>query len=352
MPSVSPGTSVEVDAVDGFERAVRPPATAKHREVHLDARRLDERFHDRRQARVESHDRGGARQRLVARRRIEPRHRREQRARVVVLRTIEDVVDGALLFELASLHHEHAVRQPGDHAEIVGDQDDRRVEARACRPSQQIEDLRLHRDVERGGRLVGDQQLRAAAAGHRDHHALAHAARELVRIAVEARRALRGCATASSISMQRLRGARSASMRSCACSTSSHLVARSCRYGFSDVIGSWKIIEILRAANGVGARARAASAGRRRSNTPLPVARPLAASRPEQRHDDLALARARFADDAERLAGRERRSSTSCTACTSPSGSRTGRRGPLTVEHASWPLSGPSGRARRAGRRR
>ena len=46
---------------------------------------------------------------------------------------------------------------------------------------QQIEDLRLDGHVERGGRLVGDQQLRPAGERHRDHHALAHAAGELVR---------------------------------------------------------------------------------------------------------------------------------------------------------------------------
>ena len=46
---------------------------------------------------------------------------------------------------------------------------------------EQLEHLRLHRDVERGGRLVGDQDLRLAEQRHGDHHALPHAARELVR---------------------------------------------------------------------------------------------------------------------------------------------------------------------------
>ena len=47
---------------------------------------------------------------------------------------------------------------------------------------EQLEDLGLDRDVERGRRLVGDQQLRLARERHRDHHALAHAARQLVRV--------------------------------------------------------------------------------------------------------------------------------------------------------------------------
>ena len=51
---------------------------------------------------------------------------------------------------------------------------------------EQVEDLRLHGDVERGGRLVGEQQLRAARERDGDHHALAHAAGQLVRVLVEA----------------------------------------------------------------------------------------------------------------------------------------------------------------------
>ena len=52
---------------------------------------------------------------------------------------------------------------------------------------QLAQDLRLDRHVEGGRRLVRDQQRRRARERHRDHHALAHAARELVR--VRARRA-------------------------------------------------------------------------------------------------------------------------------------------------------------------
>ncbi len=46
----------------------------------------------------------------------------------------------------------------------------------------QVDDLGLHGDVERGGRLVGDQQIRPAGERNGDHHALAHAAGELVRV--------------------------------------------------------------------------------------------------------------------------------------------------------------------------
>ena len=66
----------------------------------------------------------------------------------------------------------------------MGDQDQRQARL-ALQVAQQVEDLRLHGHVERGGRFVGDQQLRARRQRHRDHDALAHAAREFVRIGVE-----------------------------------------------------------------------------------------------------------------------------------------------------------------------
>jgi hypothetical protein len=48
--------------------------------------------------------------------------------------------------------------------------------------SQQFEDLRLHGDVERRRRLVGDQQFGTVGQRHGDHHALPLTARKLVRV--------------------------------------------------------------------------------------------------------------------------------------------------------------------------
>ena len=64
------------------------------------------------------------------------------------------------------------------------------ITAAPCSRAEALEerdDLRLDRDVERGGRLVGDQQPRLGGERERDHHALAHAAGELVRIVLVAR---------------------------------------------------------------------------------------------------------------------------------------------------------------------
>ena len=54
------------------------------------------------------------------------------------------------------------------------------ISSRSRRSSSQH--LGLHGDVERGGRLVGDDQLRVARDRHRDHHALPQPAGQLVRV--------------------------------------------------------------------------------------------------------------------------------------------------------------------------
>jgi hypothetical protein len=50
---------------------------------------------------------------------------------------------------------------------------------------QELEDLRLHGDVERGW-VVSDQQIGLVGERHRDHHALALPAGKLVRVALQA----------------------------------------------------------------------------------------------------------------------------------------------------------------------
>ena len=87
--------------------------------------------------------------------------------------------------ELAGIHHDHLVGILGDHAEVVGDQEDRHAEL-VAQAHQELQDLRLDGDVQRRGGLVGDQELGVAGERHRDHDPLAQAARELVRILREA----------------------------------------------------------------------------------------------------------------------------------------------------------------------
>ncbi len=101
----------------------------------------------------------------------------------------KDVIGGAVFDDARRVHHIDAVGVASDHAKIVRDDDQRDVEP----PRQflhQLEDLRLDGNVERGGRLVGDDELGIAGEPDRDHHALAHAAGELMRILFQPPRAV------------------------------------------------------------------------------------------------------------------------------------------------------------------
>jgi len=100
----------------------------------------------------------------------------------------EDLVRWRSLDDLAGVHDGDPVADLGDDAEVVRDQEDRETESISQR-RKQTNDLDLDRDVERGRRLVGDQQLGRARESERDHRALRHPARQLVRIgAVDALR--------------------------------------------------------------------------------------------------------------------------------------------------------------------
>ena len=141
------------------------------------------------QARHQAGDLGQPR-RLPVQRGAELRHRAEQALRIGMLRACEERRDRRLLDLAAGIHDHHPLRDLGHHAEIVGDQHDGGADA-VLQVAHQVEDLRLDGDVERRGRLVGDQQLRVAGQRHGDHHPLAHAARELVRIFAHPARRLR-----------------------------------------------------------------------------------------------------------------------------------------------------------------
>jgi hypothetical protein len=68
-----------------------------------------------------------------------------------------------------------------DHREVVADEEVGEARA-ALQVLHQVQDLRLHRDVEGRGRLVADQELGIAGQRAGDRDALALAAGELVRV--------------------------------------------------------------------------------------------------------------------------------------------------------------------------
>ena len=101
---------------------------------------------------------------------------------VRVPRVVEDRVDRALLDQPPGVQHADAVAHPRDHVEVVADEQDARAELLAQRRDE-VEHLGLHGRVQAGRRLVEHEQRRVLGQRHRDHHALLHPARELMRIA-------------------------------------------------------------------------------------------------------------------------------------------------------------------------
>ena len=62
-----------------------------------------------------------------------------------------------LLDDLAEIHHDHLVGDLRDHPEVVGDEEHRHAVC-ALQVLEQVQDPGLGGDVERGRRLVGDEQ--------------------------------------------------------------------------------------------------------------------------------------------------------------------------------------------------
>ena len=90
------------------------------------------------------------------------RDRREQGLGVRVVGRREHLVGGALLGDRAEIHYDHAVREVAHQRQIVADEQERGA-VLALDLHEQLGDRRLHRDVERGDRLVGDHHARLPA---------------------------------------------------------------------------------------------------------------------------------------------------------------------------------------------
>ena len=156
-------------------------------------------------------------------------------------RALEQREDGRVLGDPGRVHDDDVVRGLGDDAEVVRDQDHGGPALR-LQLADQVEDLRLRRDVERRRRLVGDEKRGLVDERHRDHHALAHAARELVRVVVDAPLGPRD-ADLLRAPRSRAPAPRAAVTSRCSITASTSWLPTEST-GLSDVIGSWKIIEI------------------------------------------------------------------------------------------------------------
>ena len=108
----------------------------------------------------------------------------EERPRIRVRWRAEDLFNGALFDDFACLHHADLLRYLAHNPEIVRDEQQRHAKP-ALKVAQQLDDLCLHGDVERRGRLVGDEQIGLISERHGDHDALTLAAGKLMRIAAK-----------------------------------------------------------------------------------------------------------------------------------------------------------------------
>ena len=113
-------------------------------------------------------------------------HRRAvaQQLGVGMHRLVQHLAVTPLLDDPPEIHDAEPVAEMADDAEVVRDEQERQAASRA-QAFQEPQDLRLHRDVERGDRLVGDDQLGIEHQRPGDADALALAAGEFVRIAVD-----------------------------------------------------------------------------------------------------------------------------------------------------------------------
>ena len=104
---------------------------------------------------------------------------REQACRVGVAGAAGTRRPPSLLHQPPGVHHHDPVGGGGHNAEIVGDEQDRPVQVTAD-PGEGLQHLGLHGDVQRRGRLIGDQHPGLQRHRHGDHDPLAHPAGEFV----------------------------------------------------------------------------------------------------------------------------------------------------------------------------
>ncbi len=120
----------------------------------------------------------------VAHRSAERRVRGLQRARIGMARGMGHGPRRSAFHDVAGIEHEDVVAHMRGEAQVMRDEQQRRAVI-ALHAADDLHDMGLRAHVERRRRLVGDDQGGLAGEGHGDEHALAHAARELERIALQ-----------------------------------------------------------------------------------------------------------------------------------------------------------------------
>ena len=86
---------------------------------------------------------------------VHPRHAFEQGLGVGMQRVVEQFSHRRLFNDFTGVHDANAIGRLGHYAEVVGDQDQSHIRF-GLQLAEQVEDLGLNGDVQRGGRFVGD----------------------------------------------------------------------------------------------------------------------------------------------------------------------------------------------------
>lgn len=102
----------------------------------------------------------------------------KQRLRIRMSRRTQHFIDQTALDDAPEVHYRHLMRQILHHGEIVRDEQIGQAEF-VMQRLEQIENLRLYRDVEHRSRLVADDQVQRP----RDGDALPLSAQEIVGVA-------------------------------------------------------------------------------------------------------------------------------------------------------------------------
>lgn len=100
-----------------------------------------------------------------------------------MLRVPDNLVAGAFFDDLTFVHHRDALADMLDDRHVVGDEEVGQSEL-FLKVHEQVDDLRLDRHIERGGRLITDDELGFEREGASDPDALTLTTRELVRIPI------------------------------------------------------------------------------------------------------------------------------------------------------------------------
>ena len=106
---------------------------------------------------------------------VQSRYGLQQACGVRVTWRCEQIFNVCLFHDAARIHHRHSIGESSYSAEVMRNEDESQIGG-TTQLAEQVEQLRLDRDIERRRRLVRDQELRLARERHRDHRALAHAA--------------------------------------------------------------------------------------------------------------------------------------------------------------------------------